>query len=217
MGHNLLLRGGELGTTDDATFDPRYGSSLGDVEWHTPGPDTRGFEVASVNVLPIKDTHANRRRIPCLLQRADLLPRAVQSADGVKCPWGALRALWLQRMQQVSAHEASISPLFAGRDNTAIRTADVVGYIRQAARVLDLPANDFDARALRVGGATDLLGMFGLAGAERVIKSRGRWATDVGGIYARPSVDIEMAASAALNRVDGTNMEAFRRRFGTGL
>lgn len=213
VGHNLLLRGGELGTTDDAEFDPRYGLSLGDVEWHMPGADTRGYEVVSVNVLPIKDTHANRRRVPCLIQRVDLSPRSMPTPSGVKCPWGSLRELWLSRMSQVSSHAASVSPLFARADNVALRTADVLGYIRQAASALGLRAGDFDARALRIGGATDLLDVFGPAEAEKFIKSRGRWATDIGNIYSRPSVDTEMAASAALSRADGTDMEAFRNGY----
>lgn len=213
VGHNLLLRGGELGTTDDAAFDSRYGLTLADVEWHSPGADTRGYEVASVNVVPIKDTHANRRRVPCLIQRVDLRPRSVPTPEGVKCPWEALRRLWLARMQQVSAHAASVTPMFAKTDGAAVRTTDVLAYIRQAATALSLPAGDFDARALRIGGATDLLDMFGPAEAERFIKSRGRWATDIGNIYARPSVDTEMAASAALSRADGTDMEAFRNGY----
>lgn len=202
VGHNLLLRGGELGTTDDAAFDVRYGLSIADVEWHTPGPDTRGYEVASVNVVPIKDTHANRRRVPCLIQRCSLHPRTVAPQSEDMCPWGALRRLWLLRVQQVSAHAASVRPLFARADNHALRTADVVVFIRQAAAALGLAVGSFDARALRVGGATDLLNAFGPAEAEKFIKGRGRWATDIGNIYARPSVDTEMAASAALARAD---------------
>lgn len=213
VGHNLLLRGGELGTTDDAAFDANSGLSLADVEWHEPGPDTRGYEVVSVNVVPIKDTHAHRRRVPCLIQRVSLQPRSVPPRQEEKCPWGALRLLWLKRVRQVPPHAAGVAPLFARADNQAIRTADVVAFIRQAAAALDLPSGTFDARALRVGGATDLLDVFGPAEAERFIKGRGRWATDIGNIYARPSVDTEMAASAALARADGTDLEAFRQGY----
>lgn len=210
VGHNLLLRGGEIGSTDDADFDPRYGLTLGDLKWHEPGADTRGYEVVSVNVSPIKDTHANRRRVPCLIQRTNLLPRAVSPQAEDKCPWGALWMLWQARMRVVSPHAASVTPLFARANNKALRTADVVAFIRQAAQALQLPAGTFDARALRVGGATDLLDVFGPADAEKFIKGRGRWATDIGNIYARPSVDTEMAASSALARADGSDMEAFR-------
>lgn len=62
----------------------------------------------------------------------------------------------------------------ARMDGSPIRTDDVKNFIRQAAECLQLPAGEFDARALRIGGATDILHSYGPAGAESIIRDKGR-------------------------------------------
>lgn len=187
VGHNLLLRGGEFGASGRAPFDHRYGLALGDVDWVAPSAESRFFEAAIVDVYPLKDGRAVRQRVPCFIRRVSSAPRSVLPVPGSNCPWEALRLLSLQRMERVTPHEASVSPLFARMDGAPIRTDDVKMFIRQAAECLQLPAGEFDARALRIGGATDILHSYGPAGAESIIRDKGRWQSDIGDIYSRIS------------------------------
>ena len=74
---------------------------------------------------------------------------------------------------------------------------------------------DFGGHSLRVGGASDFRDLFdcstaGLEEAERVLKKRGRWRSDipVAFIYTRASLATALEASARLAHVDGGDIEA---------
>lgn len=213
VGHNLLLRGGEFGASGTSPFDHRYGLALGDVDWVVPSAVSRFFEAAIVDVYPLKDGRAVRQRIPCFIRRVSSAPRSTPPKPGVNCPWEALRLLWLQRMSRVSPHEAGMAPLFARMDGSVLRTDDVKGFIRQAATCLQLPAEEFDARALRIGGATDILHCYGPVGAEGIIRDKGRWQSDIGDIYSRVSATNMLEASAIMTQSAGVDIEAFRHGY----
>ena len=66
---------------------------------------------------------------------------------------------------------------------------------------------------MRVGGASDFRDLFdcstaGLEEAERVLKKRGRWLSDIAFIYARASLDTSLEASARLADVTGRDVES---------
>lgn len=214
VGHNLMLRGGEPGTAERVQFSPLTGLTVADVDWVEACEETRGFPVAVVDVMPIKDTHNTRQRIPCPIRRCSGRQMERLSADPVACAWEALRRWWLLRKAEVVPGEWASAPLFARVDGSAVNTADVKAMIRQAAEAVGEEPNDFDARALRIGGATDLYHiMGGPVEAERVIQKRGRWCSMIGDIYTRLSATAMMSTSAAMVQADGVDLEAFRHGY----
>ena len=79
------------------------------------------------------------------------------------------------------------------------------------ASALGLPPKDFGAKCWRIGGATDLREQLGTTLAERSIKERGRWNSDIGRIYARALIRTMLDASADISRDDvSRDLEALR-------
>jgi hypothetical protein len=65
-------------------------------------------------------------------------------------------------------------------------------------------------RCLRMGGASDMYDLYGPAG-ERLIRERGRWASDVAQIYQRVSASEHGSISRALGDADGDDLQSMLR------
>lgn len=209
-GHNLLLRGGEFGAPDRKQFSSTIGITLADVEWVAPCEETAGYCVAVVDVLPIKNVDENRVRTPMLIRRraTGAEPVAMLAAvDG--CAWTAVRRLYDARAQEVPSHLHGVAPLFAGPEG-AVHTADVLEFIREAAAAAGEDPAQFNARALRIGGATDLYHILGPDEAERTIQKRGRWCSECHQVYTRMSATSMCSVSAQMADATGVDLEAFR-------
>lgn len=210
VGHNLLLRGGEFGAPDRKEFSSTAGVTLADVEWIAPCAETGGYCVAVVDVLPIKNVEENRTRVPMLIRRRAVgVPPGgvVAPADG--CAWTAIRRLYDMRAREVPAQFHGVAPLFAGLDD-AVHTADVLEFIREAAAAAGEDPAQFNARALRIGGATDLYHILGAEEAERTIQKRGRWCSECHQVYTRMSATAMCTVSAQMADANGVDLEAFR-------
>lgn len=212
VGHNVLLRGGEFGAPDRKTFSSTVGITLADVEWIAPCAETGGFCVAVLDVLPIKNVEENRVRVPMIIRRraagVALGPGDVQSEDG--CAWTAMRRLYDVRVNEVPMHMHGVAPLFADQQQEALHTADVLEFIREAAAAAGEDPTLFNARALRIGGATDLYHLLGPEEAERTIQKRGRWCSECHQVYTRMSATAMCAVSAQMADANGVDLEAFR-------
>lgn len=214
LAHNLMMRGGELGVTDKATFSPTTGLTIADLDWIEPCEETSFFPALVVDMMPIKDTHNSRQRIPCPVRRVSGRPTGRLLSEPEPCAWDAVRRFWLVRSGEVPPAQWASSPFFAHENGSPVCTSDVKAFIRQAAEAAGEPPEDFDARALRIGGATDLYHLMGgAAEAERVLQKRGRWCSLIGDIYARISATAMLSTSAALSQVDGVDLEAFRHGY----
>ncbi|KAL1529671.1 hypothetical protein AB1Y20_000612 [Prymnesium parvum] len=104
---------------------------------------------------------------------------------------------------------ARVAPLFAFPEEV-IRTADVMTFIREAAEAAGEDPSLFNARALRIGGATDLYHILGADEAERTIQKRGRWCSECHQIYTRMSATVMCSVSAQMAEANGVDLEAFR-------
>lgn len=96
-----------------------------------------------------------------------------------KCAYDALWAWWQTRVREVLPSARGTAPLFAHVEGVAITTSQVAAAVRKAALAAGERPADFDARALRIGGATDLYHLFDAAEVERIIADRGRWTSDI--------------------------------------
>lgn len=210
VGHNVLLRGGEFGAPDRKQFSSTVGITLADVEWINPCAETGGFCVAVLDVLPIKNVDESRVRMPMLIRRRSsgaLLVMDVQLEDG--CAWTALRRLYEVRVREVPAQLHGVAPLFATTQG-AVHTTDVLEFIREAAEAAGEDPMLFNARALRIGGATDLYHLLGPDAAERTIQKRGRWCSECHQVYTRMSATEMCGVSARMADANGVDLEAFR-------
>ena len=131
-------------------------------------------------------------------------PMGAPSAN-ITCPYEALLRHLRHRMAVVPPHLHATSPLFVGPDGvTAVDTDLMHDVVYDIAMVLGMDAKEFNASALRRGGATDLRDRLGSAAGKQLIKQRGRWETDMDEIYSRASVAEHVAASTALSSAHAT-------------
>jgi len=197
-------------SSDRKPFSSTAGITLADVEWISPCGETAGYCVAIVDVLPIKNVDEHRVRVPMLIRRrtAGAAPVAgVAPEDG--CAWTAMRRLYDIRTREVPSHLHGVAPLFASHE-TAVRTTDVLEFIREAADAAGEDPALFNARALRIGGATDLYHLLGAEEAERTIQKRGRWCSECYQVYTRMSATAMCSVSAQMADANGVDLEAFR-------
>lgn len=210
LAHNMMMRGGEPGVTDKAAFSLRTGLTIADVDWIEPCEQTAWYAAVVIDMMPIKDTHTTRQRIPCPVRRVSSRPTDRLPTNPEACAWDAVRRCWLIRSREVPATQWASAPFFARSDGAPVCTSDIKTFVRQAAMAAgeDEP-EDFDAKSLRIGGATDLYYLMGgAAEAERVLQKRGRWCSMIGDVYARLSATAMLSTSAALSQVDGVDFRS---------
>ena len=107
--------------------------------------------------------------------------------------------------------------LFSMPDGRVPCTADVTEMFREGARALAMDASMMGAPAARIGGATDIFDALLARGVapevaaeqgQRLIRERGRWDSDVGFIYARPSAEAHLAMSVAMGEDCRADLES---------
>lgn len=212
-GHNMLLRGGEFGVPARKSFDPALGLVLADLDWIEPCEETDWYHAVCVDVMPIKDARVDRQRVPTLIRRRQRWQATSALGDDPSCAYDAIRIYFLLRLQEVHGSLRGSAPLFAQADGRAVDTTAVAACIRDAALAIGENPSDFDARALRIGGATDLYHLFGATEAERVIADRGRWNSLVRDLYSRLSATSMLRVSASMADATGVDLEAFRHGY----
>ena len=138
---------------------------------------------------------------------------------------------WLPRLQQWAGWlwrhwriRAAATPrllwaktlLFVNPDGSPYCTDDVADIGREYARAAgwsEAAVATVGGKCWRIGGATDLRALCqSAAEAERVLKRRGRWSSDIGEIYARTTIEEGAAYSAAIGDAASTDLE----RLGSG-
>lgn len=207
--HNLLLRGGELGTVAGKAFCPQTDAALGAIDWKAPCPESKGRAWLTWDTVPIKDVAARRRICPMLVCRRGG-PDVPLGADPL-CTYDAIALLFQERIGRVPATgrvtgEEGLMPLFVGRNGRWWTTDDSRELAREMGTALGLDPAALGARSFRVGGATDYKAKLG-AGAERFIQERGRWCSDIGRIYTRALAAPHLAGSADVGDADGVDVE----------
>ena len=220
LAHNLLLRGGEVGVSDDAHPEPHRILRGRSITWQRPARGSRGRLWALVWVVPIKDPLCTHRGHPCPIARRHDGPFG---ADPL-CPYDALARVWWQRMGRgrpfpvdarghplVDWHARTPAallhaPLFMGSDGEVWRTSTSRQLFRDIAAAAGLDPLQFGAKAGRIGGATDARERAGPGGADTV-RRRGRWGSDVAEIYQRKLLAVQLDLSATLGEAISEDLE----------
>ena len=215
LSHNLLLRGGEPGVVDGATFDTSRDLTLGSIEFKPPGPESDGLPWMTVDLVSIKDVGARFQKCVLPVRRRG---SGGALGDDPMCTYDAVVLAMRQRLGRLPQATGrvegpdAIRPLFSRPPRRgqpeAWRTADTNKLAKDMAATLGLPEADFGAKSFRIAGATDLAAVFGIEKAERIIKQRGRWQSDVQRIYERALATEHLNASAAIGAAAGRELEA---------
>ena len=66
----------------------------------------------------------------------------------------------------------------------------------------------YGGKSFRIGGATDYRAVYGPEAAERMIKQRGRWHSDIHSLYTRALAAEHLEGSAAIGDARGAELEA---------
>ena len=108
----------------------------------------------------------------------------------------------------LAGHPMAAEPIFTTEFGTPWDTGDTRALARRMAACLGIPTEDVGAKAFRIGGATDLQRRLGEERAERLLRQRGRWASDVAQAYARALLEDHLEASASVGGEVGRELEA---------
>ena len=85
---------------------------------------------------------------------------------------------------------------------------------RYAANIGQGSAAEWGAHSLRIGGATDLSATGKCSPA--LLAAKGRWASDIGNIYARMTRKSQLAASRLMHTAHGRDLEEIMPNFTQG-
>ena len=225
-GHNAVLRGGEVGRRESHAFDAELGLTFRSITWCLPCMESCGRLWLILWVVPIKDQSARRMQaIPIPIVRRQV---GGERGTDALCTYDAILAVWLRMIGAMPAsaqvdwhsragsagrlpanHPMAKRPMFALPDGRAMDTGHVRGMVQRMASACGEDPNEFGAKSLRAGGATDLReAIDDDAASMATIKQRGRWQSDIARIYQRALLKTQLDASAAMGRARGVDMEA---------
>ena len=103
---------------------------------------------------------------------------------------------------------SGLAPLFVKAQGSEWRSADSRALVRRIATWLQLDPADFGGKSFRIGGATDWRAVLGESKAERIIRQRGRWDSDIHKIYERALATEHLSGSALVGGASGAELEA---------
>ena len=192
----VLARGGEL-APQVTEWSPDKGPSRADLSFH----ETRmGKRYAVLWLRPLKKKGGSREpKVPQYISEYD---------GGGSDAYAALRRL--VEFDPVERTVAPYTPLFrdfsrggGGRHFTVAAMRDVIR--RRMAGIGHGDSSDWGAHSCRIGGATDLVAT-GKA-SPLLLQAKGRWASDIGRIYARMTRRCHLAASELMQSAKGRDVE----------
>ena len=178
---HILARGGELGTVmrDDLTFRT----------------SAAGRRYAVLMLRPLKKKKGQSQpKVPQIIAEFG----QGEGADA----YAALRRL---TEADIWKGNSGTTPLFRVKPGTAMSTAHYRVAVREAATLLGENPKDFGAHSTRIGGASDLAGT-GRA-SQLLLQAKGRWASDIGRIYARMTRKALVAVSDLMYACKGRDLE----------
>jgi hypothetical protein len=201
---HVLARGGEI--CPSGRWDAKRHPTRADLTFHGEVP---GRRYAVLWLRPLKKKRsAAQPKVPQYIQEADrggsdvymLLKRMVE-ADPVR-------------------HELQAStPLFRLQDAHGrwrhMSVAQLREFTRDCAGRLGFTTRaQWGAHSARIGGATDLVAT-GKA-SQVLLQAKGRWASDIGKIYARMTRRHQLAVSRLMQRAKGRDIEELMPEFVQG-
>ena len=231
---NLVLRGGEVGVCDTADIDLSRIITWKSIEWKQPTKEiwNAGRPWMIIRVVPIKDTFGKGKAYPCPVSRQhtgkfgsdpvdpyDAVAWAwwIRSRPGVPFPTdkrGRPRANWNTSAPIPAPVENDVLPVdreafFSHPSGEPFCTGQVAALGKAIALYSGVDPTEVGGKCFRIGGATDWrAGSRNTEASGRVLRQRGRWAKDMGEIYARPLVAEQLHYAAKVGAVSTVDLEA---------
>ena len=211
-GHNLLARAKDLMPANpEAGAQPGVDLVIAAFDWDAAAQMQPPALV--IWLRPSKDPTQRKPRYPMLVQRRSSFADAPRGSDPM-CTFDALSAAWEVLAAPVPRELWAQVMFFRVPDrHTApqhwrpLTERDVTAWVKQAAEAAGVSAANRASRALRMGGAADLYDLYGPA-AERYIRERGRWASDVAQIYQCVSASVHGALSRTIGDSVGQDLQS---------
>ena len=202
---NVVGRGGEAGLQEgrpQSSFDPRTGFCWGDIDWPPPEECLRlndGIPFLRAYWFPIKDVDVRRKKVPIPISRRD-----AGAGDDPRCAYRAILAAWNAREHLVPPAQRATEPFFRMPDGRIATTAHVRTAVRAIATLVGIDPTLVGGKSCRIGGGFALREWCELHGidAERLLRERGRWRSDIAFIYARMSDRVHLAGSRGIATAD---------------
>ena len=210
LAHNLLLRGGEVGIVDGGVLDTARDLVVGAIEFREPCEESTWMPWLVAELVPIKDTTSRRRSAVMPVRRRS---NGACGADPM-CVYDAIVMAMRARTGRLPPTRGRVQgadallPLFTGARGHTWTTADTRRLAQKLAGLLGLDPSCYGAKSFRIGGATDYRAVYGPAAAERMIRQRGRWWSDIHALYERALAEEHLAGSAAVADATGAELEA---------
>lgn len=192
---HVLARGGELAPAA-RVWDARFHPTRADLSFSSTAS---GKRYALLMLRPLKKAGG---------QAQPKIPQYIVEHDGKGSDaYAALSRL--VRYDPVPESQRAMTPLFRRHTPTGCRHMTVTGMrslVRARMRLLGHEdAAQWGAHSCRIGGATDLVST-GRASAV-LLQAKGRWASDIGKIYARMTRRCQLAASELMQAARGRDLE----------
>ena len=221
LSHNALLRGGEVGVSDDAHHEPHRILRGRSLSWRPAARASAGRMWVLVWIVPIKDPACTHKGYPTPVARRHDGP----IGSDPLCTYDALARLWWRRIgggqpfpidadgrprdgwsQRGDDAAALHLPLFLAPDGRVWRTSATRSLFRDLAAAAGLDPEPFGAKSGRIGGATDARERTGDASRD-IVQRRGRWASDVAEVYQRELLAVQLDLSVSLGDAVGEDLE----------
>ena len=193
---HVLARGGELAPQTRA-WNPGRHPTRADLSF---GVTRDGVRYALLWLRPLKKRGA---------ALAPKVPQYVREHDGGGSDtYAALRRL--EEHDPIPKEARPTTPLFRRRTASGAARHVSVAMLRELvrARMRDIGynnRNEWGAHSMRIGGATDLASTGDTS--PLLLQARGRWASDIGQIYARMTRRCQLAASGLMQKARGRDLE----------
>ena len=224
LSHNLLLRGGEPGESDNAPLEAHRilrGRSFDWQGWRRPLGSAKIVIWLIVWIVPIKVGTTRAHPIPVVRRHSGPF-----GADPL-CPYDATALVWWRKACggwrvpfPVDEHgwpaegwwhtprcPAFLNEhMFASAGGALWTTRDTRAIAQRIATAAGISTVGVGGKAFRIGGATDARERLGEKGLDR-IRRRGRWCSLITLIYQRELVDAQLELSAELGDAVGESLE----------
>ena len=173
-----VARAGEITA---AKFDPERSLTRADLV--KSGTAEKGDQAYTLWIVPLKKAAA--AKVPILFAKGD---------GGIADTYAMLERL--EKLDPVPRGERKRTPMFR-KGKRAMKPREFLKAVHDFARAAGQKPSHFGKHSLRIGGATDLAD----AGASPLLlQAKGRWASDLGRIYARMTRRSQLAASKTMMR-----------------
>jgi hypothetical protein len=177
--------------------------------WHTLA---RGGEIGPANRedLQFRRVHGRRYAVlwlrPLKKKRGQQHPKLPQFVAEQAEPeeWEPYRSLVRLAEALDTAGCGPSDALFPAKGGKRMTTARYRATVKRYAKIIGFDPKEFGAHSPRIGGAICIAAA---NGSQLLLQAKGRWASDIGRIYARQTRKMHMAASDLMFRGVGRDLE----------